>query len=39
MAGLEAQQRDREAAGEQTSSVGPRKALEEALDFIRRDDV
>ena len=28
-----------EAAGEQTSSVGPRKALEEALDFIRRDDV
>ena len=45
MAGLEAQQRDLEAAGverlfsEQTSSVGPRKALEEALDFIRKDDV
>jgi DNA invertase Pin-like site-specific DNA recombinase len=45
MAGLEAQQRDLEAAGvervfsEQTSSVGPRKVLEEALDFIRRDDV
>jgi DNA invertase Pin-like site-specific DNA recombinase len=44
-AGLEAQQRDLEAAGvervfsEQTSSVGPRKALEEALDFVRRDDV
>jgi DNA invertase Pin-like site-specific DNA recombinase len=44
-AGLEAQQRDLAAAGvervfsEQTSSVGPREALEEALDFIRRDDV
>ncbi len=45
MAGLESQQRDLEAAGvervfsEQTSSVGPRKALEEVLEFIRRDDV
>jgi DNA invertase Pin-like site-specific DNA recombinase len=45
IAGLEAQQRDLEAAGvervfsEQTSSVGPRKDLEEALYFIRRDDV
>jgi DNA invertase Pin-like site-specific DNA recombinase len=45
MAGLEAQQHDLEAAGvervfsEQTSSVGPRKALEEVLEFIRRDDV
>jgi DNA invertase Pin-like site-specific DNA recombinase len=45
LAGLEAQERDLLAAGvervfaEQTSSVGPRRALEEALDFIRRDDV
>jgi DNA invertase Pin-like site-specific DNA recombinase len=43
-AGLEAQQRDLAAAGvertytEQTSSVGPRKALEDALDFIRSGD-
>src|SRR5208283_6011145 len=44
-AGLEAQQRDLLAAGverafsEQTSSVGSRPALEEALDFIRAGDV
>ena len=41
VAGLEAQQRELSAAGvervfaEQTSSVGPRKALEDALDFVR----
>ena len=45
VAGLEAQERDLLAAGaertfsEQTSSVGPRKALDEALDFIREGDV
>ncbi len=45
VAGLEAQQRDLQAAGvermfsEQTSSVGPRKALDEAIDFIRQGDV
>jgi DNA invertase Pin-like site-specific DNA recombinase len=45
VAGLEAQQRDLLAAGieklfkEQTSSVGPRKALDEAIDFIRQGDV
>lgn len=44
-AGLEAQERDLKAAGverlfqEQTSSVGPRKALEEALGFLRAGDV
>jgi DNA invertase Pin-like site-specific DNA recombinase len=44
-AGLEAQQRDLAIAGvervfsEQTSSVGPRKALEEAIDFLREGDV
>jgi DNA invertase Pin-like site-specific DNA recombinase len=44
VAGLEAQQRDLAAAGvervfsEQTSSVGPRKALEEAIDFLRGGD-
>lgn len=43
-AGLEAQDRDLRAIGaerifsEQTSSVGPRKALEEALEFCRRGD-
>jgi len=43
-AGLEAQDRDLRAIGaerifaEQTSSVGPRKSLEEALEFCRRDD-
>ena len=43
-AGLEAQQRDLLAAGvektfnEQTSSVGPRRALETALDFLREGD-
>lgn len=43
-AGLEAQQRDLAAAGvertytEQTSSIGPREGLEEALDFIRSGD-
>ena len=45
IAGLEAQGRDLKAAGveklfeEQTSSVGPRKALETALDFLRTGDV
>lgn len=44
-AGLEAQQRDLAAAGversfsEQTSSVGPRRALVDALDFLREGDV
>lgn len=44
-AGLEAQERDLKAVGagrlysEQTSSVGPRKALEEALDYAREGDV
>jgi DNA invertase Pin-like site-specific DNA recombinase len=43
-AGLEAQLRDLRALGcdkvfdEQTSSVGPRKALEDALEFIREGD-
>jgi DNA invertase Pin-like site-specific DNA recombinase len=43
-AGLEAQERDLKAAGaerlfqEQTSSVGPRKALEDALGFLRAGD-
>jgi DNA invertase Pin-like site-specific DNA recombinase len=43
-AGFEAQQRDLKAAGverlfsERTSAVGPRKALEEALDFARAGD-
>lgn len=45
VAGFEAQERDLRAAGaerlfqEQTSSVGPRKALEEALGFLRAGDV
>lgn len=45
IAGLEAQERDLKAAGaerlyqEQTSSVGARKALDEALDFVRAGDV
>ena len=44
-AGLEAQQRDLKAAGveriftEQTSAVGPRRALEQALDYLRDSDV
>ena len=44
VAGLEAQHRDLLAAGvertfsEQTSSVGPRKALDDAIDFIRQGD-
>ncbi|MBM6582902.1 recombinase family protein [Microvirga sp. BT689] len=44
-AGLEAQLRDLKALGcqkvfqEQTSSVGPRPALEQALDFVREGDV
>jgi DNA invertase Pin-like site-specific DNA recombinase len=44
-AGLEAQERDLKAAGieklfqEQTSAVGPRKALETVLDFLRTGDV
>jgi DNA invertase Pin-like site-specific DNA recombinase len=44
-AGLEAQLRDLKALGcdrvfrEQTSSVGPRPALEQALDFAREGDV
>jgi DNA invertase Pin-like site-specific DNA recombinase len=44
-AGLEAQIRDLNAIGcqrvfqEQTSSVGPRPALEQALDFVREGDV
>jgi DNA invertase Pin-like site-specific DNA recombinase len=43
-AGLEAQERDLKAAGvdkvfaEQTSAVGPRKALEVAMDFVRDGD-
>ena len=43
-AGLEAQERDLHALGcgkvyiEQTSSVGPRNALEAALDFVREGD-
>jgi predicted site-specific integrase-resolvase len=43
-AGLEAQLRDLRALGcdkvfhEQTSSVGPRKALEHALEFVREGD-
>jgi DNA invertase Pin-like site-specific DNA recombinase len=44
-AGLEAQKRDLKAAGaerfylEQTSSIGPRKELEAAIDFAREGDV
>ncbi|WP_026606040.1 recombinase family protein [Methylocapsa acidiphila] len=44
-AGFEAQERDLKAAGvervfmEQTSSVGPRKELEAAIDFAREGDV
>jgi DNA invertase Pin-like site-specific DNA recombinase len=44
-AGLDAQKRDLKAAGaercyfEQTSSVGPRKELETAIDFVREGDV
>ncbi|MBM6584102.1 recombinase family protein [Microvirga sp. BT689] len=44
-AGLEAQLRDFKALGcqkvfqEQTSSVGPHPALEQALDFVREGDV
>jgi DNA invertase Pin-like site-specific DNA recombinase len=44
-AGLEAQERDLKAIGierifhEQTSSIGPRRALEEALGFLREGDV
>jgi len=44
VAGLEAQERDLKALGceklylEQTSSVGPRKALEAALDYVREGD-
>jgi DNA invertase Pin-like site-specific DNA recombinase len=44
LAGLEAQERDLRAAGvdrlftEQTSSVGPREALETAIDFARDGD-
>lgn len=43
-AGLEAQERDLAAAGvvrlfrEQTSATGPRKALQEALEFVREGD-
>ena len=43
-AGFEAQERDLKAAGvqrlfsERTSAVGPRKALEEAIDFAREGD-
>ena len=43
-AGLEAQERDLKAAGverlyqEQTSATGPRKAMEEALDYARDGD-
>lgn len=43
-AGLEAQRRELEAVGceriisEQTSSVGPRKALEDLLDYVRTGD-
>jgi DNA invertase Pin-like site-specific DNA recombinase len=45
VAGFEAQERDLRAAGaekifkEQTSSVGARKALDEALEFVRQGDV
>jgi DNA invertase Pin-like site-specific DNA recombinase len=45
LAGFEAQERDLKAAGatklykEQTSSVGPRKELAAALDFVRDGDV
>ncbi|AWN41162.1 recombinase family protein [Methylobacterium durans] len=44
IAGLEAQERDLRAAGveriyqEQTSATGPRKALTEALDYLREGD-
>lgn len=44
-AGYQAQERDLRAAGverifqEQTSSIGPRKALADALDFVRDGDV
>lgn len=44
-AGLEAQERDLAAAGvervykEQTSATGPRKALDEALDYLRDGDI
>ena len=43
-AGLEAQGRDLKAAGveklfsEQTSALGPRRALEQAIDFAREGD-
>src|SRR5919205_3558794 len=43
-AGLEAQRRDLKVAGvekvfsEQTSATGPRKALEQALEFVREGD-
>jgi DNA invertase Pin-like site-specific DNA recombinase len=43
-AGFEAQERDLKAAGverlnsERTSAVGPRRALEEAIDFAREGD-
>jgi len=43
-AGLEAQERDLRAAGvervyrEQTSATGPRKALQDALDYVRESD-
>ena len=43
-AGFEAQERDLKAAGaerlfsERTSAVGPRKALDEAIDFAREGD-
>jgi DNA invertase Pin-like site-specific DNA recombinase len=43
-AGLEAQQRELKALGcsklfsEQTSSIGPRPALEQAMDFCREGD-
>ena len=45
VAGLEAQERELQAAGveklfrEQTSAVGPRKVLDEALDWVRDGDV
>lgn len=45
IAGLEAQERDLRAVGieklfsEQTSAVGPRKALDEAIDFAREGDM
>src|SRR5579863_3040944 len=44
-AGLEAQERDLRAAGadkvyaEQTSAIGPRKALEHAIEFAREGDI